>query len=56
MVYSSGPREGLTPRLHGRRKSPPYCTCDPVEIVPAIVGDVRKLQEFLSYYRQHIQD
>ena len=33
MVYSSGPREGLTPRLHGRRKSPPYCVCDPLEIV-----------------------
>ena len=29
MVYSSGPREGLPPRLHGRRKSPPHCIVTP---------------------------
>ena len=33
MVYSSGPREGLPPKLHGRRKSPPHCMCDPLGIV-----------------------
>ena len=33
MVYSSGPRKGLTLRLHGRRMSPPHCICDPLGIV-----------------------
>ena len=34
MVYSSRSRKGLSLRLHGRRKSPPYCICDPLGIVP----------------------
>ena len=33
MVYRSEPREGLTLRLHGRRRSPPHCICDPLGIV-----------------------
>ena len=33
MVYSTGPREGLQPRLHGRRKSPFHSICDPLGIV-----------------------
>ena len=34
MVYSSRSRKGLSPRIHGTRKSPSYCFCDPLGIVP----------------------